>query len=228
MSKPWQGDAVSLVEAFRSGERAPSEELEATIEAIEASGLRAFPFLDLGWARSAAADADVSQPFGGVPIGIKELEPVEGWPANEASLVFDGRLAEHTATHVERILGAGAVPVGQTAASEFGGLNVSVTKLHGVTHNPWQHGKTAGGSSGGSAAGSRRRTRADRNRWRWRRFDPNPGRFQRTGGHEGHGRPDPPRPEDDDRTADRRGRLPGPVRARRRPLVRRGERVRHP
>ena len=42
--------------------------------------------------------------------------------------------------------------VGQTTASEFGGLNVSVTRLHGVTHNPWQHGRTAGGSSGGSAA----------------------------------------------------------------------------
>ena len=44
------------------------------------------------------------------------------------------------------------VKVGQTAASEFGGLNVSVSRLHGVTHNPWQQGRTAGGSSGGSAA----------------------------------------------------------------------------
>ncbi len=44
------------------------------------------------------------------------------------------------------------VLVGQTTASEFGGLNVSVTKLNGVTHNPWRRGRTAGGSSGGSAA----------------------------------------------------------------------------
>jgi aspartyl-tRNA(Asn)/glutamyl-tRNA(Gln) amidotransferase subunit A len=42
--------------------------------------------------------------------------------------------------------------VGSTTASEFGGLNVSVTKIHGVTHNPWRRGRTAGGSSGGSAA----------------------------------------------------------------------------
>jgi aspartyl-tRNA(Asn)/glutamyl-tRNA(Gln) amidotransferase subunit A len=42
--------------------------------------------------------------------------------------------------------------VGLTTASEFGGLNVSITKAHGVTHNPWQRGRTAGGSSGGSAA----------------------------------------------------------------------------
>ena len=36
--------------------------------------------------------------------------------------------------------------------SEFGGLNVSVTKINGVTHNPWRHGRTVGGSSSGSAA----------------------------------------------------------------------------
>ena len=39
------------------------------------------------------------------------------------------------------------MPVGQTTASEFGGLNVSVTKINGVTHNPWRHGRTVGGSS---------------------------------------------------------------------------------
>ena len=44
------------------------------------------------------------------------------------------------------------MPVGATTASEFGGLNVSVTKIHGVTHNPWRFGRTVGGSSAGSAA----------------------------------------------------------------------------
>ena len=43
-------------------------------------------------------------------------------------------------------------PVGLTTASEFGGLNVGVTKLNGVTHNPWRHGRTPGGSSAGSAS----------------------------------------------------------------------------
>ena len=111
------------------------------------------PFLDADGARAAAPpDADVTLPFGGVPIGVKELEPVEGWPATEASLVFADRVADHTSTMVRRLEAAGVVKVGQTTASEFGGLNVSVTRLHGVTHNPWQHGRTAGGSSGGSAA----------------------------------------------------------------------------
>jgi len=150
---PWEGDACSLVEAFRAGERSPVEELDATLAAIDASDLNAFAHLDVERARTTATSADVSKPFGGVPTGIKELEPVQGWPDTEASLVFRDRIATFTTTHIERLLEVGgAVPVGQTTASEFGGLNVSVTKLHGVTHNPWRHGRTVGGSSSGSAA----------------------------------------------------------------------------
>ena len=53
---------------------------------------------------------------------------------------------------VERLETAGVVLIGQTTASEFGGVNVTRTVMHGATHNPWQHGRTPGGSSGGSAA----------------------------------------------------------------------------
>jgi Asp-tRNA(Asn)/Glu-tRNA(Gln) amidotransferase A subunit family amidase len=149
---PWQGDACSLVDAFRSGERNPEEEVELVLAAVERSALDALCYLDTTGARATAAEADVSLPLGGVPIGVKELEPVEGWPQADASLVFADRVADHTTTMVRRLERAGVVKVGQTTASEFGGLNVSVTKLHGVTHNPWQTGRTAGGSSGGSAA----------------------------------------------------------------------------
>ncbi len=150
---PWQGDACSLVDEFRAGNRSPAEELEASISAIESSNLNAFSFRDFDNARQVAANADVTKPFGGVPTGIKELEPIEGWPNTEASLLFKDRIATRTAVHVDRLLsGGGAVPVGMTTASEFGGLNVSITKLNGVTHNPWQHGRTVGGSSSGSAA----------------------------------------------------------------------------
>jgi aspartyl-tRNA(Asn)/glutamyl-tRNA(Gln) amidotransferase subunit A len=150
---PWTGDACSLVDAFRKGERTPTEELDATFAAIDASRLNAFCHLDREWAYRAAATADVHQPFGGVPTGIKELDPVRGWPFSEASLVYAGRVADRTSHSVERLLDRGGiVPVGATTASEFGGLNVSVTKLHGVTHNPWRFGRTVGGSSAGSAA----------------------------------------------------------------------------
>ena len=150
---PWQGDACSLVEAFRRGEHSPVDELEATLAAIEVSDLNCFSYVDVEGARAAAARADVSQPFGGVPTGVKELESVEGWPDTEASLVYKDRVGTHTNHVLQRLFeGGGVVPVGLTTASEFGGLNVSITKLNGVTHNPWRHGRTVGGSSGGSAA----------------------------------------------------------------------------
>lgn len=149
---PWPGDTVSLVDAFRAGERSPVEELEATLAAIERSELNAFTHVDPDRARAAAEAADVNQPFGGVPLGVKALTPVAGWPADECSVALKGEIGTFTSLHVERLLGAGMVPVGQCNASEFGGLNVSVNKLYGVTHNPWEIGRSAGGSSGGSAS----------------------------------------------------------------------------
>jgi aspartyl-tRNA(Asn)/glutamyl-tRNA(Gln) amidotransferase subunit A len=152
-TETWTGDACSLVDAFRAGERSPAEELAATFAAIDASDLNAFSFLDREGALARAEAADTSLPFGGVPVGIKELDHVEGWPHTEASLVYRDRRATYTSTMLRRLFDAGgANPVGLTTASEFGGLNVSTTKLNGTTHNPWQHGRTAGGSSGGSAA----------------------------------------------------------------------------
>ena len=150
---PWLDDACSLVDAFRKGERSPTEELEATFGAIERSDLNCFSFLDRDRAMAAAESADVSKPFGGVPFGIKELDQVQGWPDTQASLLFADRIAGYTGNTVGRAIDVGgAVPVGLTTASEFGGLNVSVTKLNGVTHNPWRHGRTCGGSSCGSAS----------------------------------------------------------------------------
>ena len=104
---PWQGDACSLVEAFRAGERSPAEELEATLDAIAASDLGAFVWLDEEGARARAAEADVSLPFGGVPVGIKALEPVAGWPYTEESLVFADRVADHSSTAVAYLLPMG-------------------------------------------------------------------------------------------------------------------------
>src|SRR4051812_29197853 len=116
----WTGDACSLVDAFRNGERSPVEEVEATLAAIGSSRLNAFCHVDVEAALDAARAADVSLPFGGLPIGIKELDRVQGWPAADASLVFDGRVADHDSTYVSRLRRAGAVLVGQTTSSEFG------------------------------------------------------------------------------------------------------------
>jgi aspartyl-tRNA(Asn)/glutamyl-tRNA(Gln) amidotransferase subunit A len=149
---PWAADACSLVDAYRSGDRSPKEELEATLDAIAASELNAFCHLDAEAARESAAVADVAAPLGGLVLGVKELDPVAGWPLTEASRAFADRVADQDATVVSRLRTSGAVLVGQTTASEFGGLNVSVSLLHGVTRNPWDPTKTTGGSSAGSSA----------------------------------------------------------------------------
>ncbi|MEX0768187.1 MAG: amidase family protein, partial [Microthrixaceae bacterium] len=150
---PWLGDACSLVDAFRAGDHSPAEELEATLSAIERSEMNCFSYVSAESARAQAAVADIGQPFGGVPFGVKELSHYKGWPYTEASVVFADGISDRTDTVIERAetLG-GVVSVGLTTASEFGGLNVSVTKLNGVTRNPWQLDRTAGGSSGGSSA----------------------------------------------------------------------------
>jgi aspartyl-tRNA(Asn)/glutamyl-tRNA(Gln) amidotransferase subunit A len=151
--QPWQGDACSLVDAFRTGTRTPADELEATLAAIDASGLNAFCFLNVEQARAAASAADVFKPFGGVPIGVKELDEVEGWPHTEASVPLADRKGTATSTMVQRLRDTGgAVLVGQTTASEFGGVNFTRTLAHGTTRNPWNPERTPGGSSGGTAA----------------------------------------------------------------------------
>ena len=99
--QPWLGDACSLVDAFRAGTLSPTEALDASLAAIEASGLNAFSHSTSTRPAPTAAAADVSLPFGGVPMGIKELEPVDGWPYTEASLVFADRIADHDSTQVD-------------------------------------------------------------------------------------------------------------------------------
>ena len=150
---PWLGDSCSLVDAFRAGERSPAEELQATYDAIDASDLNAFCYTPREQAMEAALNADVSLPFGGVPIGVKELDSVNGWPATEACVVFADEVSTHTSVMVDRISRiGGAVLAGQTTSSEFGGVNLTRTVLHGATLNPWNTAHTPGGSSGGTAS----------------------------------------------------------------------------
>jgi aspartyl-tRNA(Asn)/glutamyl-tRNA(Gln) amidotransferase subunit A len=151
---PWLGDACSLVEEFRAGRRSPREEMQATLEAVKNSNLNAVSFVDEEGALERASRADISLPFGGIPMGVKELDNVTGWPATEASVPFADRKATYTGTMVTRLIErGGANHFGLTTASEFGGVNVTRTVLNGVTRNPWNLERTPGGSSGGGAAG---------------------------------------------------------------------------
>jgi aspartyl-tRNA(Asn)/glutamyl-tRNA(Gln) amidotransferase subunit A len=154
-------DAAVVADKVRGGELRAVDILEHHLERIERfnSKVRAFVHLDPDRARSTATEidrrvaaGDDPGPLAGVPLGIKELEAVEGWPQTGASTVWKDRVATTTTTMTMRLLAAGAVPVGQTASPEIGRLFYTTSLLHGPTHNPWDLSRVPGGSSGGSGA----------------------------------------------------------------------------
>jgi aspartyl-tRNA(Asn)/glutamyl-tRNA(Gln) amidotransferase subunit A len=157
----WERDAWQLADAVRRGEQSSVELLDVFLERVERFDpeLNAIAFLDAESARTRAAeiDAEVARgedpgPWAGVPMGVKELAQVEGWPNTHASVPFKDDIADHDSSEVARLRAAGAVFVGLTTSPEFGSTNWTRTYLHGVTRNPWNPERTPGGSSGGSAA----------------------------------------------------------------------------
>lgn len=151
-----------LADQVRSGERTAVDVLDEVLARVAAGNeaLNAFVHLDEGAARAAAAEVDATVargedpgPLAGVPFGVKDLEDCAGMPTTHGSLLYldRGPVADDS-IHVARLRAAGAVPVGKTAAPEFGTLNFTKTKAFGVTRNPWDPSRTPGGSSGGSAA----------------------------------------------------------------------------
>ena len=161
MTELWERDAHDLADAIRSGELTAKAVLEGHLDRIERLNpeLNAVCHLDVDAARARADQIDTEVtagrdpgPMAGVPVGVKELAKVEGWPDTEASLAFEHRIAAHDDTETSRLRAAGAVLVGQTTASEFGAVSFTNTPLHGITRNPWNLERTPGGSSGGSAA----------------------------------------------------------------------------
>jgi aspartyl-tRNA(Asn)/glutamyl-tRNA(Gln) amidotransferase subunit A len=153
---------IEIAESVRRGERKAVDVLADTLAAVAAGNdrLGAFVHLDEGLAHAAAEAVDAAVaagqdpgPLAGVPIGVKDLEDCAGMPTSHGSLAFAGRgpVADDS-IHVARLRAAGAVPIGKTAAPEFGTLNFTRTKVFGTARNPWDTERTPGGSSGGSAA----------------------------------------------------------------------------
>ncbi|MFQ3623767.1 MAG: amidase family protein [Acetobacteraceae bacterium] len=93
-------------------------------------------------------------PLDGIPVSIKDLAPVAGWPLRRGSraLLADPPSATDSLP-VARLREAGAVFIGKTATSESGVRIVCRSDVHGVTRNPYDPSRTPGGSSGGAAAG---------------------------------------------------------------------------
>jgi aspartyl-tRNA(Asn)/glutamyl-tRNA(Gln) amidotransferase subunit A len=156
------GSIIETADAVRRGETSALDVVEACLARIEAGNdaLNAFVFLEPDGARARALEIDelVSKghdpgPLAGVPFGVKDLEDCAGMPTSHGSLLFAERGPVGVdSVHVRRLRAAGAVPLGKTAAPEFGTLHFTKTKAFGVTRNPWDTERTPGGSSGGSAA----------------------------------------------------------------------------
>ena len=153
--------AIEIAASVRAGERKAMEVLDTCLAEVAAGNerLNAFVHLDEEQARAAAGAVDDAVargvdpgPLAGVPFGVKDLDHCAGMPTSHGSLLFKGQVAAADSIHVARIRAAGGIPIGKTAAPEFGTLNFTKTKAFGITRNAWDPTRTPGGSSGGSAA----------------------------------------------------------------------------
>lgn len=104
-------------------------------------------------ARKAIACGLPDGPFRGVPFLVKDLLfQMKGVECSNGSRMFLGYKPERDDTVIQRYRDAGLVIFGRTHSPELGLTAVTDSALHGVTSNPWNHERTAGGSSGGTAA----------------------------------------------------------------------------
>jgi Asp-tRNA(Asn)/Glu-tRNA(Gln) amidotransferase A subunit family amidase len=92
------------------------------------------------------ADGIWRGPLHGIPVGIKDLVDVKGFPTRAGSTLTDAAPADRDAAVVGRLRSAGAIILGKTVTTEFACFDSSPTR------NPWNVAHTPGGSSSGSAA----------------------------------------------------------------------------
>ncbi len=148
--------ALELAEMVRSGEVSARELVETSLERIEElnPALNAFAQVD---AERALASADAigsrdERPFAGVPVAIKNNRPAEGLRLTYGCELMAANECEYDHNVTRRLKAAGFVVVGTTTLPEYGILPVSEARIFGPTRNPWDLGRTPGGSSGGAAA----------------------------------------------------------------------------
>ncbi|MDA3039410.1 MAG: amidase family protein [Actinomycetota bacterium] len=119
----------------------------------------AFVIVDADLALAAAAGIDERiaagdrvGPLAGIPLGVKDLEDVAGYPTRYGSKLSSLDPVDEDSVVVSRLVAAGCVVIGKTTTPEYGHKGATESLLTGITRNPWNPDHTAGGSSGGSAA----------------------------------------------------------------------------
>jgi Asp-tRNA(Asn)/Glu-tRNA(Gln) amidotransferase A subunit family amidase len=140
---------------IREGLLRPSDLVEhclARIVELEPQ-VRAWVHVDADGARREAArqdelrqDGEWAGPLHGIPVGIKDIIDVAGWPTKCGSPLREGHVAERDAAVVTSLRKAGAIILGKTVTTEWACFDPPPTR------NPWNLDRTPGGSSSGSAA----------------------------------------------------------------------------
>ena len=156
-----QASAAELGKLYGKGKASPVEAMKAVLARAEklATNVNALCHIDTDAALAAARASEkrwkkgeALSPLDGVPVSIKELVRVKGWPASMGSKLTDKSPADTDAPAVARLREAGAIVFAQSTSSEYGHKGVTDSPLHGITRNPWNTGMTPGGSSGGAGA----------------------------------------------------------------------------
>ncbi len=153
-------DATRLAEALCAGTLTSKAVMQATLARIAERNGAVNAIVDLRvtddlMAEAGAADAmpvDARGPLHGLPIAVKALSHVRGMRTTEGSPLYEHRIAEADSAFVARMRAAGAIFIGKTNVPEFGLGSHSYNPVHGVTLNPYDSSRTAGGSSGGAGA----------------------------------------------------------------------------
>jgi aspartyl-tRNA(Asn)/glutamyl-tRNA(Gln) amidotransferase subunit A len=152
---------TELLETLRSRRASALELMQTVLARMEATGPRLNALADRRDPEPLLADAraaderyarGAARPLEGIPLGVKDLEDVEGLVTSHGSLPFRDNVARRDSTQVSRLRAAGAIVVAKTTAPEFGYTAITKNLIHGVTRSPWDPERTPGGSSGGSAA----------------------------------------------------------------------------
>jgi aspartyl-tRNA(Asn)/glutamyl-tRNA(Gln) amidotransferase subunit A len=153
--------AGEIARDVREGASSAGRELEIALSAIRARNdeLNVFLYVDEAGARLAAQRVDEAVargertgPLAGVPVALKDNLCQRGIPTTCSSRILEGWRPPYNATVIDRLVAAGAVPVGKTNLDEFAMGSSTETSAFGPTRNPLDPTRVPGGSSGGSAA----------------------------------------------------------------------------
>jgi aspartyl-tRNA(Asn)/glutamyl-tRNA(Gln) amidotransferase subunit A len=153
--------AREIADAVRSGARTARAVVEEHLAAIDAREAELHTsnlvLRDEARASADAIDAAVARgedpgPLAGVPVALKDNLCTRGVPTTCSSRILEGWLPPYTATVVQHVVDAGGIPIAKTNLDEFAMGSSTENSAFGVTRNPHDPTRVAGGSSGGSAA----------------------------------------------------------------------------